>query len=308
MELVTKTYSFPSHAGLCEIYAASVVPKEQVRAVLQLSHGMAEYSARYARFIKALAEAGFAVFFSDHVGHGKSVSDKSMLGFFGAENGEQHWVDDLKTVADLAKEAYPDLPFFLFGHGMGSLIARNYTAQYPELFDGVVYSGTSGKNPAVGFGIALSTVLTKLHGPTYTSKLLDRMAFGAYNQKMPKQTPCDWVSRDAEEVRKFMEDDYCGYMYTVSGLKALFKTVKAVSSKAWYAAMPKELPIFLLSGDMDPIGDYGKGVTEVYRTLQSTAHTKVSMKLYPQARHEILNEINRDEVTADILAFLEQCL
>lgn len=306
--MITKEYAFLSHSGLCEIHAKSMAPKnrEDIKAVVQISHGMAEYSARYNRFVEALCERGYAVFFSDHVGHGTSVSDKSMLGFFGDTDGEEYWVEDLKTVADFAKEAYPDLPFFLFGHGMGSLIARKYTAKYSSLFSGVAYSGTSGKNPAVGFGILLANLFIQIHGPKYKSKLLDKMAFGAYNNKMPKDTPCDWVSRDPVEVQKFMDDEYCGYMYTVSGLKALFMTVKEVSSKEWYEKMPKSMPIFLVSGSMDPIGNYSKGVKEVYAKLKQSGHTDVSMKIYEGARHEILNETNRDEVTADIISFFNQ--
>lgn len=308
VEKIVKEYSFLSHSGLCDIHAKSIAPRnrEEIKAVVQISHGMAEYSARYMRFAEALCAQGYVVFLSDHVGHGASVSDKSMLGFFGDTDGEEHWVEDLKTVADLAKAEYPNLPFFLFGHGMGSLIARKYTAKYSDLFRGVAYSGTSGTNPAVGFGILLANLTIKIHGPKYKSKLLDKMAFGAYNSKMPKDTPCDWVSRDPVEVKKFMEDEYCGYMYTVSGLKALFRTVKEVSSAAWYEKMPKALPIFLVSGSMDPIGDYAKGVKEVYAKLKQSGHTDVSMKIYEGARHEILNETNRDEVTADIISFFNQ--
>lgn len=308
LKIIKKDYTFPSHSGLCEIHARSMAPEnhEAIKGVVQISHGMAEYSARYTRFATALCERGYVVFLSDHVGHGTSVSDKSMLGFFGATDGEEHWVEDLKTLADIAKGEYPDLPFFLFGHGMGSLVARKYTAEYSSLFSGVVYSGTSGTNPALGFGILLADILIKLHGPQYKSKLLDKMAFGAYNSKMPKQTPCDWVSRDPVEVQKFIDDEYCGYMYTVSGLKALFMTVKEVSSNQWYENVPKDMPIFLVSGSMDPIGNYSKGVKEVYEKLKKTGHEHTSMNIYEDARHEILNEINRDEVTSDILNWLDK--
>ncbi len=296
-----------SASGLCEIYAQSAAPIDygSIKGIVQISHGMAEYSNRYARFALELCKAGYAVFISDHIGHGSSVTDKEMLGFFG-ENGEETFVEDLKTLSDIAKSEYPDLPFFMFGHGMGSLIARKYTAKYAYLLDGAVYSGTSGENLMLGIGIHLANTLIKQNGEMYRSDVLDTMAFGAYNRKTKKKTEYDWVSRDEAEVDKFIADELCGYKYTVSGMKALFMTLRQVSSRRWYNMVPLSLPIFLVSGSMDPIGDYGKGVNEVCKTLKKTGHRNVSMKLYEGARHEILNEINRDEVFADIIAWLDE--
>ena len=308
LEFLTKEYTYPSHSGLCEIYAQSAAPIDygSIKGVVQISHGMAEYSNRYARFALELCKHGYAVFVSDHVGHGSSVTDKEMLGFFGESDGEEHFVEDLKALTDIIKTEYPDLPFFMLGHGMGSLIARKYTAKYGYLLDGVIYSGTSGQNSALGFGIHLANTLIKQYGPMYRSELLDTMAFGAYNRKTEKRTDYDWVSRDEKEVDKFISDDYCGFKYTVSGMKALFMTLKQVSTKRWYNSVPLSMPIFLISGSMDPIGDYSKGVTEVCRTLKKTGHTNVTLKLYEGARHEILNETNRAEVYLDIIDWLDE--
>lgn len=305
MEFLTKEYTFPSASGLCDIYAQSAAPIDygSIRGVVQISHGMAEYSNRYAGFALELCKSGYAVFVSDHVGHGSSVADKNMLGFFG-ENGEETFVEDLKALTDIIKSEYNDLPLYLMGHGMGSLIARKYTAKYGYLLDGVIYTGTSGQNPALGVGIQLANTLIKQNGPYYRSELLDTIAFGAYNRKTEKRTECDWVSRDTKEVDKFIADDLCGYKYTASGMKALFLTLKAVSTRRWYNSVPLSMPILLLSGSMDPIGDYSKGVNEVYKTLKKTGHKYVTLKLYEGARHEILNEINRKEVYEDIINWL----
>lgn len=305
MEFLTKEYTFPSASGLCDIYAQSAAPIDygSIRGVVQISHGMAEYSNRYAGFALELCKSGYAVFVSDHIGHGSSVTDKNMLGFFG-ENGEDTFVEDMKALTDIIKSEYNDLPLYLLGHGMGSLIARKYTAKYGYLLDGVIYTGTSGQNPALGVGIQLANTLIKQNGPYYRSELLDTIAFGAYNRKTEKRTDCDWVSRDTNEVDKFIADDLCGYKYTVSGMKALFLTLKAVSTRRWYNSVPLSMPILLLSGSMDPIGDYSKGVNEVYKTLKKTGHKYVTMKLYDGARHEILNEINRKEVFGDIIEWL----
>lgn len=308
MELTTKTYTFPSCAGIGDIHAKCLCPQNgNVKAVVQISHGMAEHAARYLQFAEYLCENGFAVVLHDHIGHGESAASPEQLGYFG-EHGEQSFVEDMKTVTDWVEKEYPALPLFLLGHGMGSLIARNYTAQYGNLLAGAVYSGTSGSNPALGFGLLLCNVLIKCKGEKYRSKLLDKIAFGAYNKKTEKRTPCDWASRDKQEVDKFIADPFCGYMYTVSGMKALFLTVREISKDSWYAALPQNLPVLLISGAMDPIGNYGKGVQEVYRHLKETGHRNVQIKLYDGARHEILNETNRKEVYADILDFLNDLL
>lgn len=308
MEFLTKDYSFPSVSGLCDIYAQSAAPIDygSIKGVVQISHGMAEYSNRYSRFALELCKAGYAVFISDHVGHGSSVENKEMLGFFGEENGEETFIDDLKTLTDIAKSEYPNLPFFMLGHGMGSLIARKYTAKYGYLLDGVIYSGTSGENPALGVGILLANTMIKQNGPMHRSEVLDTIAFGSYNRKTQKRTECDWATRDEAEVDKFIADELCGYKYTVSGMKVLFTTLKQVTTRRWYNTIPLSMPIFLISGSKDPVGDYGKGVKEVYKNLKKTGHKNVSMKLYEDARHEILNEINRDEVYKDIIEWLDK--
>jgi alpha-beta hydrolase superfamily lysophospholipase len=307
LEFLTKEYSFPSASGLCDIFVQSAAPIDygSIKGIVQISHGMAEYSNRYSRFALELCKAGYAVFISDHVGHGASVEDREKLGYFG-ENGEETFVDDLKVVSDIAKGEYPDLPFFMIGHGMGSLIARKYTAKFGYFLDGVVYTGTSGENPMLGIGIYLAKTLEKQNGPMYRSDILDTMAFGSYNKRTKKRTECDWVSRDEAEVDKFISDELCGYQYTVSGMRALFMTLKEVSSRRWYNSVPLSMPIFLLSGAMDPVGDYGRGVQEVFRTLKKTGHKNVTMKIYADARHEIFNEINRDEVHTDIIEWLDK--
>lgn len=305
MQYTEEQFSFPSCGGLCAIHGVRLCPSDtRPHAVVQIIHGMAEYAARYLPFARYLCENGFAVFLHDHIGHGASVSSPDMLGYFG-ENGAQTFVQDAKTVAELAKQLYPDLPLFVIGHGMGSLIARKYTADFPQQAAGVVYTGTGGKNPAVGFGIFLCNLLARLYGERHRSRMLDRIAFGSYNKRTEKRTPCDWASRDTAVVDAFVADPLCGYMYTVNGMRALFSTVREISKTSWYEAVPQDLPILLLSGSEDPIGSYGKGVREVFSRLQRSGHTAVQMHLYPQARHEILNEINQDEVYADILRFLQ---
>lgn len=294
MEFLTNEFTFPSASGLCDIFAQSAAPADfgAVKGVVQIAHGMAEYSNRYAQFALELCKHGYAVYINDHLGHGQSVASDEALGFFG-DNGANSMVEDMKQLSDIARQEYPNLPFFLFGHSMGSFLARKYSAKYGHILDGAVYCGTSGANSAVGMGVLLADTVIKSEGQMYRSKFLDSVAFGSYNRKTAKNTAFDWLSRDEKEVEKYVHDKHCGFLFTANGFKTLFSLLKEVSAKVWYNTVPAELPILLISGDKDPVGEYGKGVTEVYKTLRKTGHTGVMMKLYPEARHELLNELNR---------------
>lgn len=306
MEFLTNEFTYPSASGLCDIFAQSAAPADfgAVKGVVQIAHGMAEYSNRYARFAMELCKRGYAVYINDHLGHGCSVESEDARGYFG-DDGANSLVEDMKQLTDIAKQEYPNLPVFLFGHSMGSFLARKYTAKYGHTLDGVIYCGTSGPNPAAGMGIALVNYMIKREGALYRSDFIDNMAFGTYNKKTAKNTKFDWLSRDEKEVEKYIADDNCGFLFTLGGFKTLFSLLKEISGKVWYNTVPADLQILLIAGDKDPVGEYGKGVTEVYKTLRKTGHTNAVMKLYPEARHELLNELNRKEVTQDVLDWLD---
>lgn len=306
MSFTTNEFTFKSASGLCDIYAQSAVPSDfaSVKGVVQIAHGMAEHSNRYARFAMELCKNGYAVFINDHLGHGKSVASKDELGYFG-ENGVHSLVNDMKQLTNIAKKEYPNVPYILFGHSMGSFLSRKYTEKYGDELDAAIYCGTSGSNPAAGLGITLAKYLEKSKGDHERSQFLDSIAFGPYNKKTEKRTNFDWLSRDEKEVDKYIEDELCGFCFTTNGFKNLFTVLKSVSQKSWYNNVRKDLPILLISGDGDPVGDYGKGVTQVYNDLKKTGHNAL-IKLYAGARHEILNETNRDEVMKDIIGWLDK--
>lgn len=308
MSFTTNEFTFKSSSGLCDIYAQSAVPSDfsDVKGVVQIAHGMAEHSNRYARFAMELCRNGYAVFINDHLGHGKSVASDDELGYFG-ENGVEALVDDMKKLTDIAKKEYPNVPYILFGHSMGSFLARKYTEVYGSELDAAIYCGTSGTNPAAGMGIMMAKHFEKTKGDHERSEFLNSIAFGPYNKKTDKRTAFDWLSRDEKEVDKYIEDKYCGYCFTANGFKTLFTVLKEVSQKQWYNNVRKDLPILLIAGKADPVGEYGKGVTQVYNDLKKTGHNAL-IKLYPDARHEILNEINRDEVTADIIGWIDKVI
>ncbi len=306
MELMAKEYAFLSITGLSDIYAKSWAPAggQEVTAVFQILHGMAEHVTRYDAFASYLCAQGFAVFANDHIGHGRSAANDEELGYFGEENGWKAFARDAKALTDLARREYPGVPVIVFGHSMGSFVARYYTELYGNEIDGAVYCGTSGENPAAGIAVGLASFIAKRRGSHYRSEFINRLAFGSYNKKCgTPRTAFDWLTKDAEMVDRYVQDPWCGFLFTAAGYHDLFSLLKHVSSSKWYQKVPYPLPILLTSGEMDPVGDYGKGVRQVYRDLKKTGHGDVTIKLYPDDRHEILNETDRDAVFTDIAAW-----
>ena len=307
METDWKEYEYDSCGG-GKVYAQSWAPVgTPVKGIVQIAHGMAEYSNRYADFAKYLCSRGYAVFINDHIGHGKSVSSRDDLGYFGEKDGWEILVKDVKALSDIAKKAYPQKPLIIFGHSMGSFIARSYSQKYGTDISAAIYCGTSGKNPAAGMGIKIAEFIAKRKGARYRSEFINSLAFGNYNKRIKdKRTDFDWLSTNTENVDKYVADPDCGYLFTAVGYKDLFSITKDVSSKMWYKNVPYILPILIISGSMDPVGNYGQGVRQVYDDLKKTGHKDVTMKIYEGLRHEILNETNREEVFDDVANWLDE--
>lgn len=304
----TCEFGFPSATGVCRIYGCEYLPDDEneVKAVVVLHHGMAEHQERYRDFIEYLTGRGFAVFMHDMANHGKSNQNKKETGYFGKKEGYKALVRDFRTVFLMAKEAFPDKKIVVMGHSMGSFIVRCFTAWYADAgFSGAIYMGTGGANPMALAGDFISAASAKLAGSTHKSKLIDKMTFGAYNDKFEKRTGFDWLTRDTEIVDKYIADEYCGFLFSAQGMNDLVKLNVHANSEEWYAAVPKDIPILVVSGDMDPVGNYGHGIKDIHAKLKSTGHSKAVLKLYKDARHEILNEINKKEVYEDISAFIE---
>ena len=303
--MYTKTeFSFDSVSKLAPIHAAQYIPEGEVKAVLQIAHGMAEHFERYEGFIEALSEQGIAVFTNDHIGHGGSVKSEEDKGFFG-DAGWEAMVLDCHQLYEIAHAKYPEAPYFFFGHSMGSFVAREYIRRYGKELKGAVICGTGGSNPATGIGIALAKMIAGAKGQKHRSKFIDGMAFGAYNKKFEGRTPFDWLTRDQDIVDAYIADPDCGYLFTVNGFIGLFSALDTVSKKDWYEGVPKELPILLIAGSMDPVGNYGKGPAEVCDKLKATGHDKASLILYQECRHEILNESAvKAQVAKDVIEFV----
>lgn len=310
MDFCRKEYSFPSNTGITDIFVQSVTPenKSDVKGVISIVHGMAEHTDRYIEIAQYLASKGYAVFMHDHAGHGKSVKSEDDLGYFGADNGYIKITEDVKETVDLAKKEFPDAPVILWGHSMGSFVARLFISTYPDAVNAAIICGTSGANPAAAAGILIAQLIAKLLGKRHRSKLLDTMAFGTYNKKFQGNTGFEWLSVNEENIAVYVKDSLCGYKFTAYGFKDLFSLLASVSSKDWFTAVPEKLPLYLIAGDADPVGNYGKGVKEVYNKLIKSGHANTEIKLYEGYRHEIHNEDIRYTVLDDIVAFSDKAI
>lgn len=306
MEYIHNTHSFPSHTGNTDIFVQTVEPADKnIKGIIQIVHGMAEHTDRYIEAAEFFADNGFAVIMHDHAGHGRSVKDDSMLGFFCEKDGYKRLVEDVKSVSELAKKLWEGKKIVLWGHSMGSFISRNYIAAFAGNVDGAVICGTSGKNPCAPAGMLIADIISKAKGPFYKSKFIDNLAFGSYNKKFDGDTGFEWLSVNKENVQKYIADPKCGFMFTAAAFRDLFSVLNSVSGDKWYSDVPKSMRIRLIAGTDDPVGNYGKGVREVYEKLVATGHENVSIRLFDGLRHEIHNEDERFDVYRDIIDFAE---
>lgn len=307
MTVVKNEFTFPSVSSLADIHAASYKPDDnEIIAVVQIAHGMAEHLERYEAFAEELCKNGIAVYINDHLGHGKSVKNEAELGYFGKKDGWKNFVEDCRKLTEIAKNENPGKPVFFFGHSMGSFVARAYSLKYANEIKGAVFCGTSGPNPASDIGAALAGLIGKIKGDHHRSKLIDKIAFGAYNSKFEKRTAFDWLSRDNEQVDKYIADELCGFLFTTNGYRDLMELLGFVSKESWFEGLSKELPVLVISGAMDPVGEYGKGINKVCDMLAQKGKKNVEKILYPNARHEILNEKECfDSVCDDVISWIK---
>ena len=284
-----------------------VWPIPNPRAVVQLVHGMAEHMGRYDRLAQALNAAGYAVVGHDHLGHGP-IAKQEDHGWFGEKNGWNNLIGDMKRVTDYAKGRFPGLPLALLGHSMGSFATREYLLRHGGELDACVISGT-GWYPAALCGTAkgLAALCGVLGGWHKPAKLVNSVGFGSSNNAFkPARTPFDWLSRDEKEVDKYIADPLCGFLFTDRGYYDMFDGLRGISRTDRLSAMPRELPIYFLSGTMDPVGQQGAGVKTVSQQFRDAGMQDVTVKLYEGGRHEMFNEINREEATADLIAWLDR--
>lgn len=306
--MLIKEFKFKSSTGVCTITANSFIPDDnEVDAVLVMHHGMAEHNERYHHFFEYLTANKIAVFMHDMANHGKSNQNPQETGYFGDEDGYKGLIKDMKAVYDIAKKEYPDKKVVICGHSMGSFITRCFTAQYnAEDFSGAIYIGTGGTNPMAKMGIAVADAVIAAKGSKHKSKLIDKLTFGSYGKGTEGRTAYDWLTKNTDIVDEYIADPMCGFLFSAAGMRDLVNLNIAANSAQWYEKVRKDLPIFVIAGNRDPVGAYGKGIKEINDKLIASGHTDVSMKLYENDRHEILNETDKEIVYADILAFINR--
>ena len=286
-------------------------PDGAPRAAVQIVHGMAEHGARYARFAERLAGEGFLVWADDHRGHGRTARGESDVGHMGDEGSFLRVVRDVLGLrAALAAEAGA-VPVALFAHSMGSFAAQEALTHHgPSPWKAVVLSGSDAPGGAlVSAGKQAAKLERFRQGPRGKSALLASLSFGAFNNAFkPARTPFDWLSRDPGEVDKYVADPRCGFRITNQSWVDLLAVLEGIGRDGYGTIRPKDLPILVISGERDPVGKDGKGVRELVRRLRAAGLSGVKETIYADARHELLNETNRDEVTSHVLAFLRESL
>jgi alpha-beta hydrolase superfamily lysophospholipase len=273
--------------------------------ILHIVHGMSETAARYARFAARAAERGYIVYAHDQRGHGKTAASPELLGDIGPD-GFRRMAEDMKALNDLIRARHQALPVYVMGHSMGSFLVRLYLGKYGDTVAGAIISGTgSPPRMAVRLGMQLARREMRSKGSNGRSEVLTRLVFGRYNQSFkPSRTDFDWLSRDASEVDQYVQNPYCGKPFTNESYYHFYRGLLEALSARTLSSTPKDLPMFVFSGEKDPVGGHGKGVQKYVRQLRNAGFTDVAVKLYPEGRHEMLNELNRDEVTTDILNWL----
>lgn len=303
-----KEFTFPVR-NHTQIHCCQWVPEGKPKAVIQIVHGIAEYAARYDELAKVFTDHGFVVVAEDHMGHGESISQDIPQGC--VSGGWAALVSHTCRLLRMTKEQYPNLPYFIYGHSMGSFMTRTLLYTYTDLdLAGAVISGT-GWMPTVVLksGRAVCRAEGKRKGMNSTSPLINKLMFGSYNKGFDHpRTPVDWLSRDEAEVDKYIADPLCGFDASIGLAYEMLGGMLQNQDKNNLAQMPKDLPVFFVSGDQDPVGSNGKGVRQAFEAFRAAGLRDVSLKLYPGGRHEMHNEINRQELHADVLAFLDRIL
>ncbi len=304
MNFEIKTLEVKSTDNIHTLRGKIFIPNGEIKCLLCLAHGMTEYIDRYDHFFSFLAENGVVAFGYDHLGHGKTAETDNELGFIAHNNGWKYLVNDVAAFTKAVKKMYPETPTVLMGHSMGSFIARLVAESYAAEYDKFIFCGTSGPNPASKAGLLLVKIIKAFKGEKHKSNLIQNIAFGGYNKGFQGDTPYEWLTTDREVINKYAADKYCTFRFTVSAMGDLMNLLSKCNRNAWFNAVDGTKPILLIAGDKDPVGNYGKGVKAVYEKLIKNGK-KCDIKLYENCRHEIHNDICKDEMFSDILKFID---
>lgn len=293
--------------GAGKIHGCRWMPERPPVAVLQIVHGIAEFVERYDGFAQYLNSLGYVVVAEDHMGHGKSINGQGIQGYF--HGGWFTAVEDTYELLQRTHQEFPNLPYVLFGHSMGSFMTRTILCKHPDSgISAVVICGTGWQPKALlNTAIAICELVCKKQGEQTPSKALEKLIFANYNKKVEHpRTPYDWLTRDSRIVDEYIASPLCGFPPTAGLMREMLKGIRFIQEPENLSAMKKDLPVLFISGGDDPVGSYGKGVPRCAEVFRNAGMMDVTCKLYPLGRHEILNEINHEEVYEDVSSWLCQ--
>lgn len=303
-----REFFYPSRDGVTAIHAIEWVPEGEVKAVLQICHGMTEYIGRYEEFAEFLNEKGIYVTGHDHLGHGQSVQSKDCYGYFHESQGNQYVIGDIHKLRGITQRKYPEAPYFMLGHSMGSFLLRQYLTMYGNGLTGAVIMGT-GSHPGwmLSAGQVLCKTIAFLKGWKYRSTFINNLSFGGYNKRFKDDpTGATWLSANVENCKRYAADPLCTFVFTVSGYYQMFAGMKILQKNEKAGKIPEKLPVLFVAGEEDPVGNFGKSVRLVYRKYRRAGIQDVKIKMYKGARHEILNETDRRQVFEDLYRWMEK--
>ena len=303
--------TYPSADGKSRVFGVIYAPvASEIRGVLQVAHGMVDYTERYEGLADYLCARGFALAGNHHLGHGRTALTDDDLGYFADKDATLCVLRDMHQMNRIIRERFPSLPVILLGHSMGSFLSRLYCERYPHTIAGHIIHATGGPHKILlPLGRALTSAIALFRGKRHRSVFIAKLAFSGYNSKFDKSEGIlAWLTRDVELVNGRFDDKYTNFIFTLEGYNELFKMIASSNSKKWFAAYPKNLKTLIMSGDMDPVGDYGKGVKYVYKHLLVSGCADLTLKLYEGARHELFNETCKEECFLDIFNFLNECI
>ncbi len=276
------------------------------RAVLQISHGMCEFIDRYDNFAQYLCNKGIVVCGNDHLGHGKSITSKDKYGYFCEKDGDSVLIEDMHYLVQITKEKYPDIPYFMLGHSMGSFLCNDYLIDHGQELAGAIIMGT-GQVPVLLLksSCLLCKIMALFKGWHYRSQLLNSLSIGSYNKTFePSNTHKDWLCKDPDIIDKYIHEERCTYVFTLNAFYYLFKLMIRIQNKKNLTKMPKDLPVLFVSGENDPVGDFTKSVKKVIKLFKDSGMKNVDYKFYKDDRHEILNELDKELVYEDLLNYI----
>lgn len=305
--MIKEEFYFDSRDGQNRIHAVRYTPEDgKVRGIVQVVHGMAEYVERYEELARFLTERGMLVTGEDHLGHGGSVAEGGTYGYFCEQDPATVVVRDVHRLKKITQEDYPGVPYIILGHSMGSFITRNYLCRYGNGIDAAVIVGTGMQSKGLILCSKTLAGLQKLiYGSKHVSHFIDNAAFGSYNKRIEApRTSSDWLSRNADNVDRYIADELCGFTFTVNGFQTLFELIARLQKRENLEKVPQDLPILMVSGAEDPVGDYGEGVRRAYDSLKRAGVKNITMKLYEGDRHELLNEDDAAMAMEDIYQWI----